>query len=175
MLQARRTAAIRTKLTDVQNWLSQKHLNPTIKTSILRFYAEDWGQLQEEDASILGVQAPQTLYVCIGQHALCCCLYHSIAVFGAPRSAPPRPPPAAVLRAWRDLWWPATRVLTGNSWVLPAGLVGPFTTASRANEHSHTSNRTLQASGRGRSAAVDLSLARRLCADCAYPAATIAV
>ena len=69
-----------------------------------------------------------------------------------------------LLRAWRDLWWPAARVLTGNSWVLPAGPVGPLTTASRANEHSHTSNKTLQASGRGRSAAVDLSLARRLCA-----------
>ena len=26
-----------------------------------------------------------------------------------------------LLRAWRDLWWPDARGLTGNSWVLPAG------------------------------------------------------
>ena len=43
-----------------------------------------------------------------------------------------------LLRAWRDLWWPAACVLTGNSWVLPAGPLGPFTTASQTNEHSQT-------------------------------------
>ena len=47
-MQARRTAVIRTKLTDVQNWLSQRHLHEGVRSSILRFFAEDWGQLQEE-------------------------------------------------------------------------------------------------------------------------------
>ena len=41
-------------LPGVQNWLSQRQMATLTKSQILRFYAEDWGQLQEEDASILG-------------------------------------------------------------------------------------------------------------------------
>lgn len=52
--QARKSATVRSKLTDVQHWMSQRNLGPKVRSDILRFYAEDWGQLQEEDPSILG-------------------------------------------------------------------------------------------------------------------------
>lgn len=52
--QARKSNIVRSKLTDVQHWMSQRSLGPKVRSDILRFYAEDWGQLQEEDPSILG-------------------------------------------------------------------------------------------------------------------------
>lgn len=53
--QARKSAAVRSKLTDVQRWMNQQRLDVHLKSDILRFYAEDWGQLHDEESSVLGI------------------------------------------------------------------------------------------------------------------------
>jgi predicted PurR-regulated permease PerM len=68
---ARKTTAMQSKLTDVQHWMQQQHLGWRSKSKILRFYAEDWGQLQEEDMGILGVPLPAYLQLAIAVHVDC--------------------------------------------------------------------------------------------------------
>jgi hypothetical protein len=73
--QTRKSAAVRNKLTEVQRWMNQQRLDVHARSKILRFYAEDWGQLHDEDPSVLGtfpawspvaIQKP-TLYSVLSQ------------------------------------------------------------------------------------------------------------
>jgi hypothetical protein len=52
--EAQKQRAMRSKLTDVQHWMEHRQIEPGLRSSILRFYGEDWGRLQEKaDTTIL--------------------------------------------------------------------------------------------------------------------------
>eukprot|EP00892_Ulva_mutabilis_P003592 jgi/Ulvmu1/1604/UM111_0033.1 len=50
---ARQAAAVRAKLTDVQQWMEDRTLSVATRREVLRYYAEDWKLVHDEQADIL--------------------------------------------------------------------------------------------------------------------------
>lgn len=50
---ARQAAAIRSKLTDVQQWMEDRSLSVPTRREVLRYFAEDWKLVHDEQAEIL--------------------------------------------------------------------------------------------------------------------------
>jgi hypothetical protein len=50
---ARQHSAVRSKLTEVQRWMADRHLDIKTRQAVLKFYAEDWRAVQDEQTSIL--------------------------------------------------------------------------------------------------------------------------